>query len=50
MDTQLLGNRPAYTLDRDTAPGMWLVGTLWLNPGYRRSDQQPVHFSGTADA
>jgi hypothetical protein len=30
MDTQILRNRPAYTLDRDTAPAMWLVGTLWL--------------------
>jgi quercetin dioxygenase-like cupin family protein len=30
MDTQLLRNRPAYTLDRETAPAMWLVGTLWL--------------------
>jgi len=33
MDTQLLRNRPAYTLDRETAPAMWLVGTLWLIPG-----------------
>jgi quercetin dioxygenase-like cupin family protein len=30
MDTQILRNRPAYTLDRETAPAMWLVGTLWL--------------------
>jgi quercetin dioxygenase-like cupin family protein len=30
MDTHLLRNRPAYTLDRETAPDMWLVGTLWL--------------------
>lgn len=30
MDTQLLRNRPAYTLDRESAPAMWLVGTLWL--------------------
>jgi hypothetical protein len=30
MDTQPLRNRPAYTLDRETAPAMWLVGTLWL--------------------
>ena len=30
MNTQLLRNRPAYTLDRETAPAMWLVGTLWL--------------------
>jgi quercetin dioxygenase-like cupin family protein len=30
MDAQLLRNRPSYTLDRDTAPAMWLVGTLWL--------------------
>ncbi len=29
MDTRLLRNRPAYTLDRETAPAMWLVGTLW---------------------
>lgn len=26
----MLRNRPAYTLDRETAPAMWLVGTLWL--------------------
>ncbi len=30
MDTRLLRNSPAYTLDRETAPAMWLVGTLWL--------------------
>jgi quercetin dioxygenase-like cupin family protein len=30
MDTQLLRNRPAYTIDRETAPAMWLIGTLWL--------------------
>jgi quercetin dioxygenase-like cupin family protein len=30
MDTHLLRNRAAYTLDRETAPAMWLVGTLWL--------------------
>ncbi len=30
MDKYLLRNRPAYTLDRHTAPAMWLVGTLWL--------------------
>ncbi len=30
MDTQLLRTRRAYTLDRDTVPAMWLVGTLWL--------------------
>lgn len=30
MDTRLLRNRPTYTLDRDTSPAMWLVGTLWL--------------------
>lgn len=30
MDAHLLRNRPAYTLDRETAPAMWLVGTLWL--------------------
>jgi quercetin dioxygenase-like cupin family protein len=30
MDTHLLRNRPAYTLDRETAPAMWLVGTLWF--------------------
>jgi mannose-6-phosphate isomerase-like protein (cupin superfamily) len=30
MNTHLLRNRPAYTLDRETAPAMWLVGTLWL--------------------
>lgn len=30
MDTQPLRNRPAYTLDRETAHAMWLVGTLWL--------------------
>lgn len=30
MDTHLLRNRQAYTLDRETAPAMWLVGTLWL--------------------
>lgn len=30
MDTYFLRNRPAYTLDRDSAPAMWLVGTLWL--------------------
>lgn len=30
MDTRLLRNQPAYTLDRETAPAMWLVGTLWL--------------------
>lgn len=30
MDTRLLRNRPAFTLDRKTAPAMWLVETLWL--------------------
>ncbi|AGB22239.1 cupin domain-containing protein [Mycobacterium sp. JS623] len=30
MDTRLLRNRPAYVLDRQTAPAMWLVETLWL--------------------
>ena len=30
IDTQFLRNRPGYTLDRETAPAMWLVGTLWL--------------------
>jgi quercetin dioxygenase-like cupin family protein len=25
-----LRNRPAYVLDRQTAPAMWLVETLWL--------------------
>ena len=30
MDSLLLRNRPAYTLDRSTAPAMWLVGCLWL--------------------
>jgi ethanolamine utilization protein EutQ (cupin superfamily) len=30
MDTKLLRNQPAYTLDRETAPAMWLVGTLWF--------------------
>jgi mannose-6-phosphate isomerase-like protein (cupin superfamily) len=30
MNTQLLRNRPAYTLDRESAPAMRLVGTLWL--------------------
>jgi len=32
LDTQLLRHSPAYTLDRETAPAMWLVGTLWLIP------------------
>jgi len=30
MDTRLLRNCPAYVLDRQTAPAMWLVETLWL--------------------
>jgi quercetin dioxygenase-like cupin family protein len=30
MDTRLLRNTPAYVLNRDTAPAMWLVETLWL--------------------
>jgi len=30
LDTPLLRHSPAYTLDRETAPAMWLVGTLWL--------------------
>jgi len=30
LNTQLLRHSPAYTLDRETAPAMWLVGTLWL--------------------
>lgn len=30
LNTRALRNRPAYTLDRETAPAMWLVGTLWL--------------------
>ena len=30
MDAQLLRNRSAHTLDRETAPAMWLVETLWL--------------------
>ncbi len=30
MDTRLLRNRPGFTLDRETSPAMWLVGTLWL--------------------
>ena len=30
METRLFRNAPAYTLNRDTAPAMWLVGTLWL--------------------
>ncbi|TPG25574.1 cupin domain-containing protein [Mycolicibacterium hodleri] len=30
MNTRLLRNRPAYVLDRQTAPAMWLVETLWL--------------------
>ena len=30
MNTNLLRNQPAYTLDRESAPAMWLVATLWL--------------------
>lgn len=30
MDTNLLRDRPAFTLDRTTSPAMWLVETLWL--------------------
>jgi Cupin domain len=48
MDAQLFRNRPAYALDRETAPAMWL--DLVADPGDWRSDQQPVLFSGTADA
>jgi len=37
MDTRLLRNRPAYTLDRETAPAMWLVDTLWLNAKFHNA-------------
>jgi len=30
LDTRLFRHSPAYTLDRATAPAMWLVGSLWL--------------------
>ena len=30
MNTALLRNHPAFVVDRETSPAMWLVGTLWL--------------------
>lgn len=30
MEARSLRNAPAYTLDRETAPAMWLAATLWL--------------------
>ena len=30
MDTALLRNQPACTVDRETPPALWLVATLWL--------------------